>query len=96
MEIKVFGPGCAKCEETNEIVAAVVKECGIEANIVKVTDYKEMLANGVMSMPAVAIDGKIVLKGHVPSRAEAMEWLKGNTSCCSGNTGAGCCCGGKS
>lgn len=96
MEIKVFGPGCPKCAEAMEIVSAVVQECGIEANIEKISDFKEMMAHGVMSTPAVAIDGKVVCTGHVPAKAELMQWLKGNTACCSGKSGGGsCACGGK-
>ena len=96
MEIRVFGPGCARCAETMDIVSAVVKECGIAADIVKISDYREMMAHGVMSTPAVAIDGKIVCAGRVPSRQEVREWLDGKTGCCSGDSGGKpCCCGGK-
>lgn len=96
MEIKVFGPGCPKCAETMEVVLSVVKECGTDANIEKISDFKEMAAHGVMSTPAVSIDGKIVCAGHVPTKAEVRDWLKGNTGCCSGKGNEGTCsCGGK-
>lgn len=76
MEIRVFGPGCTKCEETIKIVISVVKEYGIEANVEKISDYKEMMAHGVISTPSVSIDGKIVCAGRVPAKAEVIEWLK--------------------
>lgn len=75
MQIKVFGPGCAKCEETARIVAQAVKEAGIDAPVEKVSDFKEMMLNGVMSTPAVSIDGKIVCRGQVPTKEEVLEWL---------------------
>lgn len=76
MEIKVFGPGCAKCEETYRIMAKAVEETGSEAKLGKVTDFKEMMANGVMSTPAVSINGKVMCTGRVPTKKEAAEWVK--------------------
>lgn len=75
MEIKVFGPGCANCKKTEDIVRAVVDELGKSANIEKISDFKEMMKYGVMSTPAVAIDGKVVMTGRVPAKAEVIEWL---------------------
>lgn len=75
MKIKVFGPGCAKCEETGRIVAQAVKESGFPAEVDKITDFKEMMANGVMSTPAVSIDGEIMCTGRVPSRKEVLDWI---------------------
>lgn len=76
MEIKVFGPGCAKCEETERLVSAAVREEGIDATVKKITDFKEMMAHGIMSTPAVAIDGKIMSLGRVPTKDEIKSWLK--------------------
>ena len=49
MEIKVFGPGCAKCHEAEELVRNVVAEKGVAVSIIKVSDFKEMMAAGVLS-----------------------------------------------
>ena len=95
MEILIFGPGCEKCAETREIVESVARECGIDAQIEKISDFREMLAHGVMSTPAVAVDGKVVCTGHVPSRAEVMQWLKGDAASGAGKSGGSCSCGGK-
>ncbi len=77
MEIRVYGPGCAKCDETDRLVRQVVRDLGITANVEKVSDLKEMMSLGIMSTPAVAIDGKVVSKGRVPGREEIREWLSG-------------------
>lgn len=76
MDITVFGPGCAKCFETENMVRTVAKELGIAANITKVADFKEMMKYGVMSTPAIAIDGKVVCAGRVPVKGEVKEWLE--------------------
>ena len=73
MLIQVLGPGCAKCKEAEKIVRDAVAECGITATVEKVTDFKEMMALGVMSTPAVVIDKKIQCVGRVPSKAEVKE-----------------------
>lgn len=93
MQIKVFGPGCSKCQETERIVCSAVKEAGVDATVEKVSDFKEMMALGIMSTPAVAIDGKVVCTGHVPSKAEVLDWLSGKGDCKSGSVK--CECGGK-
>lgn len=78
MLIKVFGPGCPKCEEAAKIVSEAVKEAGMDATVEKVSDFKEMMAYGIMSTPAVSINGKVVRSGHVPTKAEVMDWLREN------------------
>lgn len=76
MEIKVLGPGCAKCSEAEKIMTAAVKEAGVTATIEKVCDFQQIAKLGVFSTPAVVIDGQIKCVGKVPSQAEALAWLK--------------------
>jgi small redox-active disulfide protein 2 len=76
MEIKVCGPGCAKCTEAEQIVKDAVAETGIKASIVKVTDFQEMAMLGVLSTPAIVIDGKIKCVGKVPTKNEISEWIQ--------------------
>jgi len=76
MDIKVLGPGCAKCSEAEKIMAAAVKEAGAEATIEKISDFQQIAKFGVFSTPAVVIDGQIKCVGKVPSKAEALAWLK--------------------
>jgi small redox-active disulfide protein 2 len=76
MEIKVLGPGCAKCTEAEKIIRAAVEETGITATIEKISDFQQIAKHGVFSTPAVVIDGQIKCVGKVPSKAEALAWLK--------------------
>lgn len=75
MEVKVFGPGCARCQETEKAVAAAVQETGVTAIVKKVTDLKAMMVAGVLSVPAVTIDGKMMCAGRVPAKAEVAGWI---------------------
>ena len=75
MEIKVLGPGCARCQQTAEHVKEAVAECGIEANIEKVTDAMEIAGYGVFGTPAVVIDGDVKCVGKIPSKEEIRAWL---------------------
>jgi len=60
MEIKVFGPGCAKCTTTEDLVQEVVAAKGGNITVKKITDLKEMMVAGIMSTPAVVIDGVVI------------------------------------
>ncbi|MBD3419269.1 MAG: thioredoxin family protein [Chitinivibrionales bacterium] len=68
--IQILGTGCPKCRKLYETVQKVVEENGIEAEVVKVVDLGEILNFGVMMTPALAIDGKVVVSGCVPSPDE--------------------------
>ncbi len=76
MEIKVLGPGCAKCKKTEKIVREAVAESAVEAEIEKVTGLMDIAAYGVFGTPAVVIDGEIKLVGKVPTKDEVKSWLK--------------------
>jgi small redox-active disulfide protein 2 len=75
MEIKVCGPGCAKCKEVERIVNEALSEAGKEATVEKVSDFNEIAKLGVFSTPAVVIDGQIKCVGKVPTRKEVLAWL---------------------
>lgn len=70
MRIEVFGTGCPKCDALEESVRRALAELGIEAEVVKVKSIDEMVGRGLMSTPALAIDGKLILAGRVPPAAE--------------------------
>jgi len=76
MEIKVCGPGCANCTKAESIVKEALATAGIDAQVYKITDFAEMAKLGVLSTPAIVIDGKIKCVGKVPSKSEVMEWIK--------------------
>lgn len=75
MEIKVCGPGCAKCHEAERIVKEVLSETGIIAEVTKVSDFNEIAGLGVFATPAVLIDGQIKCSGRTPGKKEVLAWL---------------------
>ena len=77
MTIEVLGPGCAKCGRLESGVREVVAELGIDADVEKVTDLDRMIAYDVFTTPALVIDGRVVVAGRVPSRAELRTLLHG-------------------
>jgi small redox-active disulfide protein 2 len=74
-QVRVFGPGCQKCHLTEERVKKVVADGGLEASIEKVSDYAAMAAAGILSTPAVSVDGVVKLAGRVPTEDEIRSWL---------------------
>jgi len=76
MEIKVLGPGCAKCQKTEQVVKEAVAESGIDAQVVKVTDTMEIAKSGVFGTPAVIVDGQVKAVGKVPSKQDVLKWIK--------------------
>jgi len=76
MEIKVLGPGCAKCKKTEQIVKEAVAESGAAATVEKVTDVMEIAGYGVFGTPAVVVDGEVKSVGKVPKKAEVAGWIK--------------------
>ena len=77
MKITVYGPGCAKCKQTEDLVKRVVAETGVNAEVIKVSDIREMIAAGIMSTPAVAVDGTMKVSGRVPNTDEIKKWITG-------------------
>ena len=77
MEIKVLGPGCPKCRQTEKNVKEAVSESGVGANVVKVTDTMEIAGYGVFGTPAVVLDGEVKSVGKIPQKQEIKSWLAG-------------------
>lgn len=75
MEIKVLGPGCAKCKEAEKLVREVVGQAGVTATVEKVSDFQQIASYGVFSTPAIVIDGEVKVVGKVPSKSELLAWL---------------------
>ena len=75
MEVKVLGPGCAKCKTTYRVVEKVIKENNLDATLTKVDDIMEMMSYNILSTPAVVVDGVVKIKGRVPSESEIKELL---------------------
>ena len=76
MIIKILGSGCKNCITLKENTEAALKEAGIEAEIGKVTDFKDIMAYGVMSTPALVVDEKVVSFGKVLKPKEIIKILE--------------------
>jgi len=77
MIIKILGSGCKKCITLTDNTQAALRDLGLTAEVVKVTDFTAIAAHGVMSTPALVIDDKVVSVGKVLSSAEVAALLKG-------------------
>lgn len=75
LTIKVLGSGCANCKRVEQVAQKVITDMGIEANIIKVTDYKDIMAYNILSTPGLVINEKLVSAGRIPSSAEVTTWL---------------------
>jgi small redox-active disulfide protein 2 len=75
MEIIVCGPGCAKCDEVERIVRAVIEKNNTEASVIKEKDFTVFAQYGVFSTPSVVINGKVVCVGKIPTENEILGWF---------------------
>jgi len=75
LTIKVLGSGCANCKRVEQIVHKIVDEMSLEAEVIKVTDYKDIMAYNVLSTPGLVINEKVVSTGRIPTPAEVTTWL---------------------
>jgi small redox-active disulfide protein 2 len=75
MDIKVLGPGCPKCKETERLVREVVAESSVDAKIKKVTDLMKIAGYGVFGTPAVVVDGEVKSVGKIPKKEEIKTWI---------------------
>lgn len=75
MDIKVLGSGCANCKNTVALIEQAAKDKGVTVTLGKVEEMRDIMAYGVMSTPAVVIDGKVVHAGGVPNRTKVDQWL---------------------
>ena len=75
MEIKVLGPGCPKCQETEKIVKEAIAETGVAASVDKITDTMEIAGYGVFGTPAVVVDGEVKSVGKIPKKEDVKGWI---------------------
>jgi small redox-active disulfide protein 2 len=73
--IQILGPGCQKCQALYERTRQAASEMGITCEIEKVTDIDQMLSFGIMSTPALVVDGTVKVYGRVPTIAQLKEML---------------------
>jgi small redox-active disulfide protein 2 len=74
-KIEVLGPGCNNCVRLEANAREAVAIAGVDAEIVKVTDYAQIAAYGIMSTPGLVIDGRVVSAGRLPAPKLIAEWL---------------------
>lgn len=100
MKIQVFGTGCSKCAMAFERVRSCVEglvasgELPPGVEVEKVEDVMAMIRLGIMSTPAVVIDGRVVATGRIPDADEIRAWVSGDTDGKTANAAPSCGCGG--
>lgn len=77
MLIEVFGPGCMKCQTLEKHAKEAVEKSGGQHQVVKVSDYAAMASRGILSTPALALDGQIKVQGRVASADEILTLIQG-------------------
>lgn len=75
MEIKVLGPGCAKCKSTYNVIEKVIKENNLDVKLTKVDDIMEIMNYNIMITPAVVVDEVVKIKGQVPTESDVKKLL---------------------
>lgn len=75
LTIKVLGSGCANCKRVEQIARKVVETLAIEAEVIKVTDYNDIMNYNVLSTPGLVINETLVCSGRIPSPAEVTTWI---------------------
>ena len=74
-KITVYGPGCAKCKQAEELVRRVAAETRADVEVEKVDDIQALVKAGILATPAVAVDGVVKVWGRVPKEDEVRGWL---------------------
>jgi len=75
LTIKILGSGCANCKRLEQIARKVVTEMSLDANVIKVTDYNDIMAYSILSTPGLVVNEKVVCSGRIPTPAEVTTWL---------------------
>ena len=75
LTIKVLGPGCSNCKALEGVARKAVASLGIEAEVIKVQDYNEIMKYPILSTPALVVNEKVVVSGRVPGVDQVTSWL---------------------
>jgi small redox-active disulfide protein 2 len=77
MKVEILGVGCAKCHKLYDLVTELVRDNGIDAEVVKVEDIKVFSQYGVFMTPALVVNGEVKIAGKVPKKNEILSWIGG-------------------
>jgi len=76
LDIKILGSGCSNCAKLEKVTKEGISQLGIEAHVEKIEDMQKIMSYGVMSTPALVINGVVKLVGKVPNKARLIEILE--------------------
>jgi len=76
MKLQILGTGCAKCNNLSQATEKAAQALGVQYELEKITDLKQIMAFGVMTTPALVVDGKVKVSGKVPSMDELKSMLQ--------------------
>lgn len=75
LTVKVLGSGCANCKKLEALTRKAIDGLGVEAEVIKVTDYSDIMKYPIVSTPGLVVNEKLVSAGRIPSEAEITTWL---------------------
>ncbi len=81
LDIKVLGPGCFQCDNLEKTLMEVLAEIQVAAGVEHVKDIREIASYGIMGVPALIVNGRVVATGSVPPRRKIKEWLLAAVAC---------------
>ena len=76
MEIKILGGGCPNCHRLEKLAREAVAELGVDATLIKVKDFDQIMAYDITSTPALVIDEEVKVSGRVPRKDEIVAWIQ--------------------
>lgn len=75
LRVSILGPGCARCSQMERDVREVMAEMKLAGDLTHITDVREISRHGIMGVPALVINDRVVCVGQVPHRNKIKEWL---------------------
>jgi small redox-active disulfide protein 2 len=76
MKVQIYGTGCGKCNMLEKAAKQAIREMGVNAEVVKVSDINQIVEAGILATPGFAVEGEVKSMGRVPSNDEIKKWIK--------------------